>query len=88
MKLTEARYTETQFQGETLRVKHMTTREYLTFAGTEDKNVALAYLVKTSLGVSDEEYDNIPMSALTLLPAVILEANGLDAKTEDAEGNG
>lgn len=88
MKLTEARYTETQFQGETLRVKHMTTREYLTFAGTEDKNAALAYLVKTSLGVSDEEYDNIPMSVLTLLPAVILEANGLDAKTEDAEGNG
>ena len=88
MKLTEARYTETTFQGETLRVKHMTTREYITFAGMEDKNAALAYLVKTSLGISDEEYDCIPMSALTLLPSVILEANGLDAKAEDAEGNG
>lgn len=88
MRLTEARYTETTFQGETLRVKHMTTREYITFAGMEDKNAALAFLVKTSLSLSDEEYDNIPMSALTQLPAVILEANGLDAKTEETEGNG
>lgn len=87
MKLATVRRTTVDFEGQKLEIKHLTTREYRTFAATEDKDQALKFLVQVSLGISDEDYDNIPMSVLAKLPMLIMQANGLDPQSEEAAGN-
>lgn len=66
-------------------IKHLTTKEYNTFRLNEDRIDGLKYVVKVSLGIDDEQYDNLPMSLLKPLATSIMKANGLTAEQEEAE---